>query len=571
MSGESIQMMTMNRCISSPLFALCLALLCALAGACTPSSAPKEGAPGVQLTFVRAGLMIEGTAGQAEILQNGQRIGSRRIDLDNRRQLLVFDWTPGAAYSVQVGGQDRPIAAPERPTPYRIRTVALAGDAVGASSAIPDVDLKFSPDGTRLAIGTLFGQLLCIETYTGKVLLDQKVAEGMVKRVAFSPDGQTLYAGEQSPDGFLMAYDVRSAALQWKKRLADDLESSSPPSAQDRYAVYFLPGVFDLRVLADGRIVVAGTHSWNVEGVQKNRSRIYVYRPDGTLDWQFPEDKPLDATVITFDVDVAGEHLVFALGRSATTPPTGPITKPGIYALNLKTRSRTWSHTFSPLLPHFKDVFVWEALTISPDGSRALVGLGDGRAAIFDATAPGPDAKLLKLLELGTPIDVSGVPIATPVSYARATTRDTGTTLYAQTNNSNIPFGTEASSRTPPAPHPAARTLFAIDSAGEIQWRYRGDFTPSGIWASRDGKVVMMTSATPSNSTEGDRNGLVLLDATREGPADARLVYRYQTEGPVFFHADISPNGQALAIAETPARRPDGQTVYGTWQVHVVQ
>ena len=550
-------------------------LLLSLLLACQTS--PPETDANVRLSFVRSGVMVEGTLAQVELMANGLRIPAQRINLDPKadpkgpikRQLMRMSWEPGQTYQVQLGTQTRTLVAPQRPAPYPLRVVPLKGDAEAASAALPDCDLAFSPDGSRLAVGTLFGQLLVMETYSGQRLFDKIIAEGMVKRVAFSPDGQTLYAGEQSPDGNLYAFDVSSGKIRWQKRLADELESARPPAKDDRYALYFLPGVFDLKVLQDGRVMVAGVHSWNVDGVQKNRSRLYLYAPDGSLQWQFPEKSPLDGNILTFDVDDAGSRAVFSVSRSASTPAPADGLAPGIYGVDLSAHKLTWHHIFPILAPHFREVFVWEALSLSPDGQRAVVGLGDGRAAIFDATVPGPDSRLISEQSPGTPIDVSGVPINTPVSYAHASPRG----LYFQTNNSNIPFGTEASSRTPPAPHPAARSLFALDMDGTLRWRYRGDFTPSGLWSSRSGDVLMMTTANASNEPRTDRHGFVLLDARPEGPAvpEERLIYQYLTEGPVFFHAALSPDGLTAAVVETPGRKEDNQTLYGHWQLHVVE
>lgn len=535
--------------------------------ACTPSE-PRD--PSAHVTFVRGGIAVDGMLGQVEVKKEGERLSTRRLNLDGKRQLLLFDWEPGQPYQLYLGGQEQTQVAPQKPTPYRIRTVALEGDAVAASSAIPDVSLRFSTDGRRLAVGTLFGELRVIDVLQGTTLLKKQVTEGMVKRVAFSPDGETVYAGEQSPDGFLYALDVRTGAERWRRRLADDLETSRPAAAGDRYGIYFLPGVFELQVLQDGRVVAAGTHSWNVDGVQKNRSRLYVLQPDGSPDFLYPAGGALDGNLVTFDVDPAGQRLVFAFSRSAQEPTRAregiPVLSPGVYALDLVEKKPTWQKVFEPLTPHFKEVFIWEGLALSPDGTRCLVGLGDGRVALLDATVPGPTPSVLLEQALGAPLEVGGVPITTPVSYAHASPLG----LYAQTNNSNIPFGTEATSRTPPAPHPAARTLFAWTPQGQEAWRFRGDFTPSGVFSSADGRWLMMTTANPSAEERTDRHGLVLLDATPGLSAEQRLVFSYATEGPVFFHADVSADGHWLAIAETPARKTDGRTVYGQWQLHVV-
>jgi len=551
--------MVILRYFVSILYALLLFAL----GACTSSSPHTEP---ITLSFVRSGLAVEGTLGQVELKKDGLLLSARRINLDGRRQLLLFDWEPGIQYEVWLGSGKRMITAPLKPSPYLIRTIPLeTGPGATAASAIPDSALRFTPDGSRLAIGTLFGYLQVVDIFQGTVLWKRKIAEGMVKRVAFSPDGAILYAGEQSPDGYLYAFDTATGQEKWKLRLADDLETSQPPSAEDRYAVYFLPGVYQLKVAADGRIFVAGTHSWHEGGVQKNRAKLYVLNPDGTPVWTYPEEGALDCNITTFEIDAQGMLVVLATSRSATTPATGPIRGPGVYGFDVAAKREIWRYALEPLEPYFKDVFIWEAVGLTQDGARAIAGLGDGRAVLLD-THPSSKHRVVEMLELGTPMEVSGVPIATPIPYAIAGEN----VLFFQTGDSNIPAATSASARTPPAPHPAARTLFALDRTGKMLWRYKGDFAPAGIWRSKDGRLLMMTTANPHSDPRTDKHGFVLLDTTVAGSGDDKVIFSYPTEGTVFFHADLSQDGFAAAITETPALKADGKTVYGTFQVHVV-
>lgn len=542
-----------------------LSLLLSTVGACRNKSsrAPSE----VQLTFVRSGLAVDGATAPVEIKCQGRRVPAEQIDLDEKRSFFRFEWTPSTRYDVFIGDTPRQLTAPVKPTPYQVRTIELERvDSAALTTAIPDSTVQFSPDEKYLAIGTLFGHLQVVEALQGKTLWKKKLAEGMVKQVAFSSDGETVYAGEQSPDGFLYALDRSSGEIRWKYRLADDLEASSPPAREDRYGIYFLPGVYQLHVTPDGRLLCAGTHSWNVDGEWKNRSRLYVFKPDGSLDWAFPEDGPMDANVISFASDRDGKRLVFVASRTATTPPTGPILATGVYALDLREKTRTWSHQFQPLEPYFRDVHVWEAVGMTPDGARVVVGLGDGRAALFEGNNPGPESKVIEMLELGTPIEVSGVPIVTPVGFACASQ----TALFLQTNDSNIPVGTEATSRTPPAPHPSARTLFAFDLEGRPLWRLKSEFTPAGLRISDDGRSLMMTMANARDEKRTDGNGFVLLDASAAATAMNRVIYQYPTEGPVFFHGAISGKTFLVAVTESPASMDDGQTLYGTYQVHLV-
>ena len=71
-------------------------------------------------------------------------------------------------------------------------------------------------------------------------------------------------------------------------------------------------------------------------------------------------------------------------------------------------------------------------------------------------------------------------------------------------------------------------------------------------------------------AAEPGQFGFLLFDLTKDGGGSDKLVYHYPTVGPVLFHADISPDGQLVAVVEAPALVPAGQELYGTYQVHVV-
>ena len=153
-----------------------------------------------------------------------------------------------------------------------------------------------APDSRHLAIGTLAGRLRVIDCYSGESLFETQFAEGMIKCLEWSPDGSTLYVGEQSPNAHLVAYHAplaeenRRASFTIASRivLADRIETS-PLSANDRYAVYTLPAAHDLQIAADGRIFVAATHNWSDAAGSRNRSCLLCARPDGSVAWSVPQ------------------------------------------------------------------------------------------------------------------------------------------------------------------------------------------------------------------------------------------------------------------------------------------
>ena len=58
--------------------------------------------------------------------------------------------------------------------------------------------VAFSPDGTRLAVGT-YRRVLIYEVTTGSKLSDWVISSDAVRTLAFSPDGAVLAAGTGVP------------------------------------------------------------------------------------------------------------------------------------------------------------------------------------------------------------------------------------------------------------------------------------------------------------------------------------------------------------------------------------
>ena len=67
---------------------------------------------------------------------------------------------------------------------------------------------------------------------TGEMLPD--VLEDATPNLVWAEDGRTLYAGEQSPDAFVHALDAQTLQERWTLRLADAVQSSTPPTGEPR-------------------------------------------------------------------------------------------------------------------------------------------------------------------------------------------------------------------------------------------------------------------------------------------------------------------------------------------------
>ncbi|NLD92508.1 MAG: WD40 repeat domain-containing protein [Fibrobacter sp.] len=453
--------------------------------------------------------------------------------------------------------------------PFVIRKIPL-GDASQyvKTGGHPNTYIVFSPDSRLLAIGTMQGNVMIADVYSGKILWSKKVSEGMVKRIDFSPDGKRVYFGEQSVDGFIYAAETVTGKILWTFRLADDLQQGSPLNKNDAQDIYDKPGCYQLKTLANGDILILGIHSWG-DWREKAKtvclSRIYRLTPDGKPVWAFPEKGPIFYTVIYMDSDPAGKKVAF-LTRSegGNKPENYEYFNQSLYVLDGITGKVDGYHTFEPLKPWFSKVSFWQSVSVSDDAACASIGTQDGRSFIFELKKVTP----LKTFDFGAPVMISNVPVS---AYASYTKYGPDKTIYFQTSNTSvIAANMSRSIVAPPGPHPNANMINAVSPAGEILWRYRSNLSCENFWLSADGRWMMTTAMAGKGKAEHEA-GALLFDTQRSGGGSSKFVYFYRVEGTVFFQAAMAPDGSAFAISEMPFKHPESSKLIGTYQVHVVR
>lgn len=519
-------------------------LLPCLLLACTRSPVLPQG----EVVFLRGGIVIPGkTDGQA--LPGG--LGT----------LVSMDWTP--LESVDVGGQS--IRAPEKAdclTLYRVelgdvsRLVAMGGDA-------PDTALAWSPDGSRLAVGSYNGELLVLDGWTGAVQARKTLSETMVKTVAWSPDGGTLYAGEQSPDAFVHALDPDNLKSRWSFRLADLIESSPAPPGEDIYGVYTLPSAYGFTVLSGGDLVLAGTHGWNeAGGIRKNRAVVIRLDPQGKLKARWPAEAA-DATLWHPRVDEGGGLIIVAVGRSADGPTPADLPVNGALVLRLDDLSPLSSHRVEPLAPWWKSAFLWEALDVSAQQDAVMLGFGDGRLRVQRLGSGAPMASI----DAGTPVMAGDVPIAASIGHGFLH----GDEAVFLTSGTNIPYGAAAPDLRPPAAHPNEDGIWVYGLDGALRWSWHGEPRVEGLTLGPDGQTLVVGAGARDADTRRDLYGALIFDLSK--PADgrggeARRLTTCSTEGPVFFRQAVSLDGR-VALAEFPYRTESGSQ--GAYRVTVMR
>ena len=504
-------------------------LLAALAGC---SGATQEAAPTGELRFVRGGV-LHGDVLHGGVLHGGVLQGG---------VFTARAWAPGET----IDGVVAPLL-PECVPMFHVELEDM--DRLASMGApAPAAALAFSPDGAWLAIGSDAGSLRVVDG-AGTVRAQKKLAEGAVKQVAWSPDGATLYVGEQAPDAFLYALDAVTLAPRWTVRLADDLESSPLPPADDVYGLYSLPAVYALRVLPDGDLLVAGSHGWTpADGVRKNRGRVYRYGPDGTRKAAFPAAGPADAVLL--HPAVGGGRALVGVSRSADGEAPADLPVGGVVALDLTTLAPVWEARFPILAPYFTAVFLWEAAGIS--STLAFAGLGDGRAFLL-----GPDGAVEHTLTPGVPVLTQGIPIAAGVGFGTVV----DDAAYFLTTSTNIPWGSADPMARPPAAHPAQHTLHAVGADGVERWAWSGEHAVQGVVPSPDGATLLVAAAERATDDRRDLYGALLFDR-----ATGALVTTCSTEGPAYFRPVWAPDGR-VAVTES-AFAAEG-SVHGAYRVTV--
>jgi WD40 repeat protein len=495
----------------------------------------------VEPVFVRGGVILPSGA-------EGRSVGGDRV-------LQTRNWQPGEPISGT--------AAPQRPECVALFSVPLGDVArlIAMGGEPPDTALAFSPDGDRLAIGAYTGELVVVDAWTGTERSRRQLPEALIKAVAWSADGATLYVAEQSADAAFHAVDSSTLADRWTVALADDVGRSPPPRGDDLYGVYTLPGAMGAQVLPDGAIVVSAVHGWiDADGKRRNQARIVRFNPDGTRSAAWPADGAADATLFHPHVDRGGGLLAVPVGRSAAGDPPPDLPIDAVLVLDTATLAPKGTYRAEPLEPWFHRVFAWDAVGVDAAADRVWMGTGDGRVLAWSLSS----GSLAFTDDLGTPVLTDGVPIAASIGHVVAA----GGTLVALTSGTNIPYGAADPSLRPPSSHPAENALWGLGADGSTAWTWSGPQRLEGLAASPDGGTVVAGAGARTSDARTDLFGAIALRAAGDGGGDARLEAFCPTAGPVTFGLQVADDGR-IAVAEHPWLA-DG-VVTGAYRVTVLR
>jgi WD40 repeat protein len=496
-----------------------------------------------ELAFVRGGALTTSSS-------TGEPLGRYALD--------SFSWSPGETTTI---GQ-RSAVAPHHPECLPVYSVDL-GDVsrlVALGGTTPDTALAWSPNGKLLAIGSYLGEVLVVDGWTGQVISRRRLAESMIKQVAWSPSGDTLYAGEQSPDAFLHALDPQTLRSIWVQRLADEVGSSPAPDKQDLYGVYTLPAASGLEVLPDGHLLVGATHAWNdSSGTRRNLARLLRFDADGSLLAAWPSEGSAPVTLSRFRIDLQGGLIAVSVGGSSKEKVPGDIPRGGVQILDLHQLKPKGSFLPTPLDPYYKSTFIWEALDVDGTSGKVLAGLADGRVFLWDL-----DGSEEVILQVGTPRLAADVPITTSIGFGFFT--DNG--FVIATSGTSIPYGSSSTAARPPSAHPAENRLFHYGLDKALLGTWAGPQQLNGLHPGPNDRSLLVGAGSRTSDVREDAYGVLIFPESEAGPLESSPVF-CPTEGPIFFELTSSSDGR-VAVTERPWIQADGSQS-GAYRVTVLR
>ncbi|SES68884.1 PQQ-like domain-containing protein [Methanococcoides vulcani] len=519
----------------------------------------EAGVPIDSILFMRTGALIsmgnDEEVSTINVYDGGKQLVSQSVGERVKEVFAGFDWDQNVKYRFEVVADNNAVStldvyAPAKPALLNVDTIELEdvepGEICKTTNNVEGV-LKFSPDGRYLCIGTHNGHLRIINVVEGNEIFDEKISEGNIMCMEFSPDSSSLYVTEKSIDGFIYCFDI-NGTQRWKFRIADDLGSD----------LKYMPSVRKVVFDSDGNVYAAGSRycGW-VSGTFKYSARVYSLDPEGNLLWKFPDSENMDSGVSWIDATPDGEYVVFSTANFGKSEKWKDGT---VHVLNGESGEELWNYKIPPLEPYFKSVSVWYSTTITPDGNYVTSLASDGRGYLFNnkEILQTGNSEPVWQKNISTPITVSGIPIY-------------GSANYGYNVNDSIIFSvgstfSKAKDKDAPIEHPGGNSLYVYDLDGNLLWKWRVEGYTGELGIADPYLVAPISQNLVTNNL--DVHGVYVFDMSKNGGATSKLVNVYRTEG-ITIAADISPDGRYIAAFEAPARLEDG-SVIGDYKVHIL-
>ncbi|GAB6145881.1 WD40 repeat domain-containing protein [Desulfocicer niacini] len=508
--------------------------------------------------FTRTGLFLE-MAGSVPIRsitisRDGQTLVSQSLDSPGQA-LINLKWESGTRYDLKVSTRDgvvnMPVYAPDKPSPVKIADIALEDldkeEMEYRYYASRGSEVCFSPDGAYIGVGSKGGYVYLVSTASKEILWKHKIPQGRVATVVISNDGK-LIAGEESMDGFLYCFDLKTGNLVWQYKTAQDFDNkgSSVIRMRGRYKYYPLQ-LWGLKIDNDNNPYVMVRHASekliNEKKTMVTTSMVYRFSiKTGQPVWKYP----LKDSAWGLDISEDGKYVIPSMGWAKTAT---------LVVIDGETGKPCWQYEFAGRqegVESFRGTTGFMA-RISPDSRHVVVNqMYPDWTFVFDNQASSKNEKPLllwkkKFLKV---LDVSGVPISASSANLKLTNTDL---IFATWSTRALGMGAET--RCLPARHPDADTLFVYDYEGKLKWKWK---LGEGIWnndclLSKKGEyMVIPIGLVPETSFANPKDmGVYVFSPNAQGGGTARLNWFYHTPG-FAYKAAVSPDGKYIVVIEAP-------------------
>ena len=447
-----------------------------------------------------------GDARRTATVAEAERLGAQALTVDELDRALLLART-GVALEDSVATRGNLLAA-------------LLRVPRGSLGVLPDVrdnaiyGIALSPRGDRIAIGDHVGEVRLFDARTRRELASYRLRQGLVQRLAFSPDGATLAVAGQEPESeppgaLIDLLDART--LERRQRIV------LPPPPGGGFAG--ASPVFT----ADGRGLTVLQNPLSRPGPQS------VYRvdldagavagrpfrhPGGALDPAYSSDRRrLFVTNaeedVTYELDTSDLRVIArhpAGGSAVALHPDEDLLAVGAEDGSMRFVELPSGRVHRLAGKHAAGV---SAMAFSADGRTLVSGDSNGGLIAWDV-----EHRVLRERLEGHAAEVSTV----------VTTPDGRTAITAGSNDGKVAFWDLDDSRRLVRGVPLASRFVADES------------TPRGVAVSPDDRTLAVTH---------EHGTVELLDTATLKP---RAVLREAFDGPALA-TDFSPDGRLLAVA----------------------
>jgi outer membrane protein assembly factor BamB len=500
-----------------------------------------------------------------------------------------------------------PSFAPEKPVPYKLFEISYADEfpveeyhaSVSAHSHTEAV-LRFSPDGTRVAVGALEGRVSVIDVNREEEIWVKRLDDLSIESVEFAEDGTKVLVGGHHIEYRFFCLDAATGDELWRKDVKAEVGETPTQSAPSTYLQTKGDRVW-MGVSASWTDVVDETRSYmteprNTSRILHYRSKMYSYNLAGEQIWTFPVDGDedyddwgggvMDRGIMqdSIMVDDAGRYLSVAFSsRNGDTS----YFDAQLVVFDAQEGDIIWNWSM-PIIHEFSYRSHITNAWMSPDGNWIALGSHDGRGFLFDnaknvASGVGqPEWQR----NLGLYMYVNDVvthtadicPYTDGASVIFHVARTQDTTSQFGNSKTNVVY--------------AVKDYVAFDMQGGLEWTFKvGEtraYTGTGRYGygvgggyltfgnehqeisglTQDSSTMHYTYYIHPTRTESYFTVLDLNQGSYDGYT--KMEWRVRLDGSPASQGDVSDDGWFVAIGESPVDKdPTGSNpdYHGTYRV----